>query len=114
MEILTAVGTMAVVAAVLFMAWWFTKKIAGGSAYRGQSRYMKVIDRVAVAQDRSIILIRTGKKIYMAGVASSEITLLAEMEESDLIPITGQTESPFQDISFKELIQKVGGKKKDG
>ncbi|MBC5689349.1 flagellar biosynthetic protein FliO [Mediterraneibacter sp. NSJ-55] len=114
MEILTAAGTMAVVAAVLFLAWWCTRKLAGGSAYRGQSRYMKVIDRVAVAQDRSIILIQTGQKIYMAGVASSEITLLAEIEEDDLVPITGQTESPFQDVSFKELIQKVGGKKKNG
>ena len=112
--IFTAVGTLAVVIAVLFAAWWFTRKIAGGGRLGVQSRYMKVIDRIPVSQDKSIILVRVGDSIYMAGVASSGITLLATLREEDLETIAPQMDSPLGNVDFKELIQKIGGRKNHG
>ena len=56
--IFTALSTMLIIIAVLFAAWWFTKKIASGSRFSSQSRYMKIIDRIPLAQDRFIVLIQ--------------------------------------------------------
>lgn len=111
---LTAVGTLAVVIAVLFAAWWFTRKIAAGAQLGAQSRYMKVIDRIPVSQDKFIILVQAGEYIYMAGVASNGITLLATLKEGDLELLSAQEDSPLGNLDFKELLQKVGGRKNRG
>ena len=103
----TAAGTLAVVVAVLFAAWWFTRKVAGGAGASGRSRYMRIIDRIPLSQDKSIILVQIGEKIYMAGVAPSSISILAEMSEKPE-ELPDQPAAPFADMNFKELMQKIG------
>ncbi len=107
--IITALGTLLIVIAVLFAAWWVTRKIAGSGQFGGRSRYMKIIDRMPVAQDRFLVLVRLGEKVYLLGVASSEITFLAEMEgEPDPLQESEQT-APVP-MDFRELMKKLGRK----
>lgn len=108
-SILTGMGTLLAVAAVLIAAWWFTRRIAGSGQFGGRSRYMKIIDRMPLAQDKYLALVRLGEKIYLVGVAASEISLLAQMEEEpEPLPQTDQTVPGAAD--FRELMKKIGRK----
>ena len=99
------------VVGILYLTWWMTKKYALTMSGGRQSRYMKIIDKIAVAQDRFIFLISIGETVYVMGVAAGSITLLTKLDEDDLLPLEDQTEMPLQGVDFKELIQKIGGKK---
>ena len=103
----TAMGTLLIVVCILFAAWWFTRKVAGGGRLNIQSRYMRIIDRIPVSQDKFIILLQVGDKIYLAGVAASSVTLLAELDEEpeELPPRQMQN---LTEVNFKELFQKMG------
>ncbi len=112
--IFTAIFTLAVIVAILFAAWWFTKKVASGSSFSSpQSRYMKIIDRIPLAQDRFIVLVQVEEKVYMAGVTASQITLLAELDkEPEMLQAQPLTTAP--DVNFRELFQKVRGRRNNG
>lgn len=103
--IFTAFSTLIVIIAVLFAAWWFTKKIASHGSFSPQSRYMKIIDRIPLSQDRFIVLVQTGEKVYMAGVTASQITLLAELDQE---PEALQPPAAPPEMNFRELFQKAG------
>ncbi len=105
--IITAFSTLIVIIAVLFAAWWFTKKLASGGSFSPQSRYMKIIDRIPLSQDRFVVLIQVEEKVYMAGVTASQITLLAELDQEPEA-LKGQPSATPPEINFRELFQKAG------
>lgn len=107
--IITGLGTLLMVAAVLFAAWWFTRRLAGSSQFGSRSRYMKVIDRMPVAQDRFLVLVQVGEKVYLVGVASSEITLLADMDQEPA-PLQEADQASPAAVDFRELMKKMGRK----
>ena len=114
---LTVATTLVIVAAILFFAWWFTRKLATGTAFRSaqQSEYMKIIDRIPVTQDKAIIIVRAGENHYMIGVSQAGLSLLAQIDEDDLLPIPPVVYEPtLGDVNFKDILQKIGGRKKDG
>ncbi len=108
--ILTGMGTLLIIVAVLVGAWWFTRKVAGSGQFGGRSRYMKMIDRMPLAQDKYLALVQLGKKIYIVGIAASEITLLGEMEEEPE-PLEPPDLTVPGAVDFRELMNKIGRKK---
>ena len=115
MGFFSTIGTLIMVGLILFFAWWCTKRLAMGTQGAMQSRYMKLLDRIPVSQDKSIILVQVGEKYYVLGVASSAINVLAELDKEEMIPFEpSAAESMIAGMNFKELLQKIGGKERDG
>lgn len=89
-----------------FTTRWLARRTGGG---RGKG-IIKIIDRQFVAQDKSFLVVRAGKKILLVGQTSHSITKLAELDEEDLI-----VDDPDQGTDFTSVLRmalkKLGGDK---
>jgi len=60
---------------------YMTKKVNNVS----NTNNMKIIERVAFAQDKGLLIIEVCKKYYLIGFANNNIEILKELEETDLL-----------------------------
>lgn len=113
--ILTAIGTLLIVVLILYLAYVCTKFIGRGMGLKAGSRCMRIRDQIAMGRDRSAVIVQIGTRFFLVGITTSQISLLAELEEEDLIPFQDPEteEKPYPD--FKVLMDKIGrGNKKNG
>ena len=90
----------AVVLALFFAGMFFLRKYLlrkrPGAVRSGT--YMKVLDRLAISQDKMIILIETGNKILIVGVAPQKMDTLAEFTKEEFGEMKdGANENPSGD-----------------
>lgn len=109
--IFSAVFTLAVIILILYLTYVCTKMIGKNSIHRGKSRYIKIVDQIVLAQDKSVAIVQVGEQYHLIGIASGQITMLSEVDESQLIPLT-TSETTQQPPDFKELLLKLGNKRK--
>lgn len=92
------------IVAVLFLAYYLTRFYAKKfGATLGNSRNIKVIDRIPVGKGSSIAIIELQEKQYMVGITEHSINLLTELECNLPVAVDEQmpniAEAPF----FKTL-----------
>jgi len=68
-------------------------------------RYMKVLDRIALSKENSIIVVKIGEKAYAVSSSSREINILFELPQEEIIRIENTKELPQYD-DMKELFRK--------
>ncbi len=77
---------------------------------------MQMLDRLPLGQDKAVAIVRAGSRYYMIGIASSQITLLAELSEED-IPKEALEVAPFPGAegyeSFKKILKKYTDRNRD-
>lgn len=114
--IFTAIGTLAVVVLILYLAYVVTKYIGRGVGAGARSGCMRVRDQIPLGRDRAAAIVQIGTRFFLVGITGSQISMLAELEEDELIPFQDTNTiqgKPYPD--FREMIDKLGrGKKKDG
>lgn len=97
--ILSLLGTFIVILLIIYASFRFSKYIGQKTNSFGQSKNIKVIDNIPIGQDRFISIVNVGKKYFLIGITSSEITFLKELSEDEIVlpdeNITGT-------VSFKE------------
>ena len=76
---------------------------------RQRGTNMQMLDRLPLAQDKSVAVIRVGSRYYLIGIASSQITFLSELSEEDVRK--GVSDFPPQTgtegyESFKNILKK--------
>lgn len=111
---LSTFGTWLIVVLILVFVWWCARKLTYTSQGGLQSKYMKIHDRIVLSQDKSIILVQIGEKYYLLGVASSSINIISEVSKDDIVEFTSDNQNIMSGLNFKELLQKAGGKNKNG
>ncbi|MGI6707466.1 MAG: flagellar biosynthetic protein FliO [Clostridia bacterium] len=72
---------------VLWLAYWTSRWIASRSAQFTQGKYLKMIDRIMVGNDKWITLVQLGDKIYMIGITGQRIEQIGETDISRLAPL---------------------------
>lgn len=73
---------------------------------------MQMLDRLPLGQDKAVAVIRTGSRYYLIGIASSQITLLAELTEEE-VPKETAVPSSFGAEgyeNFKNILKKYTDK----
>jgi flagellar protein FliO/FliZ len=70
---------------------------------------MQMLDRLPLGQDKAVAIVRMGSHYYLIGIASSQITLLAEVSEDDINMEMNESSLPaggegYPD--FKKLLKK--------
>lgn len=74
-------------------------------------RYMKILDRVALSKENSILVVKIGEKAYAMSSSSKEISVLFEVPKEEIVSIESIKELPqYEDV--KELFKKHILKKK--
>lgn len=93
---------------VLYGSYVCTKKVAKLSYRGGQSRYMKIEDRLLLGQDQYLTIVLVGEKRYLLGVTGGKISVLSEIEEGSLLELQPENKSFSSNVSFKDLMTKFG------
>lgn len=96
---------------ILFILY-LSLKYGGNKLQKLQDgRYMKILDRVALSKENSIIVVKIGEKAYAMSSSSKEISILFEVPKEEIINIESVKELPqYEDM--KELFKKHILKKK--
>lgn len=112
--VVESLATIAVFGAVLVVATWGLRRVAGGRA-RGP---LEILARQPLDARRSIFLVRVGKRVLVVGAADGALTRLgstsleavrAELDESSARPEAGEAEPGRR--SFRDALTRVLGPK---
>lgn len=95
------------VAVILYLSYVCSKKLGGGSLPgTGMPKNIRVVDKAFLGREKSVVIIRVGRKDYLLGVSQEGIRLLKELEEGQVIleEEDGQKKPPrFSDIFRNRL-----------
>ena len=86
----------------------------GGTKLRKlqDGRYMKILDRVALSKENSIVVVKIGDKAYAVSSSSKDISILFEIPSEEILKIENTKELPqYEDM--KDLFKKHILKKED-
>ena len=104
-------GALILFIGILFVAYWATRMTGKRFSLQGvQSKYIELLDQVALGPDRALLLVRVAGKVLLLGVSSQRVTYITELDPNEFSGPneTQQRSSPFSD-SLKSAIEKGWG-----
>ena len=117
-DLLSLIGILVVMAGILAGAYFFTRWAGKGlgtlPGLSGQN--LRVLDRISVGRDQSVLVVRAGERYFLVGAAPSGVGLLAELspEEGAVWERAScPQEGTGTGAGFQQLFQKILDKKKD-
>ncbi len=117
-EIGALLGMLSAVLGVLVLAWLFTRYLAGrapglGGFLPGRSGKLRLLERMPLGREQSLVVVRAGEKVLLLGVTGSGISLLRELsaEEAAAWDSEAQAASPAAGpetpIPFRDALRDV-------
>lgn len=114
-EVLQLIWALVVVAAVLVLAWLFTRFVAGrmsGGAPLGLSKDkpVKLLAQLPVGREQRVLLVQVGEQCYLLGAAQGGVTLLDKLsleEAENLRRLAAPAAEPGEKMGFQEALKKV-------
>lgn len=96
--------------AILFAAYLTTRFVGSRAVRITRGKYIKVIDKIVLANDRWLCVVQVGEEYCLIGVTGNNITLLKDISSSSLIPLEIDNSNQFNNIFSKYMNNR---KKKD-
>ncbi len=99
MAVLSMVGTLLLVIAVLVAAYFATRMVAKG--YGGSlstRRNMEVLDRLPLGKDQSLLVVRVGGRVLLLGCTPNHIQALEELNPGDYEKAEAAASQPGTDF----------------
>lgn len=118
-EIGALIGMIAAVAAVLCLAYFFTKYFAGKNLAgmgiprsRGKGGQLRLLDRMPLGRDQYLAVVEVGNACLLLGVTGSQVTLLRELSAEEAALWKANLESlsdgqPGAPVSFQDALKEV-------
>ncbi|MTK08063.1 MAG: flagellar biosynthetic protein FliO [Hungatella sp.] len=107
-SVISLMSVLIITILILYLSYIFTKSIGKGMGLKRGGNYMQMLDRLPLGQDKAIAVVRAGSHYFLIGIASSQITVLAELTEEDILkskdipnPQTGDGYPDFMSILKK-------------
>ncbi len=94
----TSVGTgniivmVLVLVAIIFAAYYVTRFITGKAVRMMRSQKMHIVDRMAIAHDKQIMILQVGDEAHLIGITGSQISELARLSP-DILEERGEERS---------------------
>lgn len=114
-SVISLVSVLILTALILYLSYVFTKSLGRGMGLKRRGSCMEMLERLPLGQDKAIAIVRTGNRYYLIGIASSQITLLAELPEE----IQKELAAPSPDfgdgkgaVLFQDILKKYAGRHK--
>jgi flagellar biosynthetic protein FliO len=95
---------------VLVLAYLTTRWLSSSSLGRRGKGIIEILDRQPAAQDKSLLVVRVGKKILLVGVSSQNITKLTELDEDDISAASSPSDQDFASALKSALGRRLGGR----
>lgn len=77
------------------------------------SKYMKIIDRMALSKDNSIMIVQMGEKYYLMSSCNGRVEILKEISGDEMKKYNITQESNVHRNTINEYINKLRNKKED-
>lgn len=80
--VLSLIGSILLFVLVLFLAWFCTRWVGkryGLRTMAGGSK-MKVLDRMALGADRSLVVVRLENRVWLLGVTAHHVSKIEELD----------------------------------
>jgi flagellar protein FliO/FliZ len=105
--------TLVLVLAVVFYLTWLTTRFVAGKSRMGMGRFMKVVDRMAIGQDKSILVVKIGGSYCVVGVSSHDMRLIKTLSEEEAEAFETQGNAASTGTATEEMfrnMQSFGGR----
>ncbi len=107
--------TFIAVVLIIYLSYLFSKYVGKGMAKGGSSRYMRLLDQIALGPDRQIAVVQIGDRYLLVGIASGQINVLTEIEDEDLLPLSpDEGETGMKTPDFRAIMGKLSDMTKKG
>ena len=115
-SIVTGLGTLLIIIAILFLTYIVTKYIGnrmGAGRYAGGvSHYLGIVDRMFLGQEISVALIRVSERIFLVGITNDNINLLTEIKEEELTELSLPEVENSAGAANKDMMDRLKDRKK--
>lgn len=116
------IALVAATAAVIALAYWFTRHIVGGLHWNGFEMQQKggqlgVLAQTSLGKDQRVAVLQAGERFFLVGITPQSVSLLAELTKEEAgawlkEPPTGAArEIPFQQALLEKLQRGNRGEK---
>jgi len=95
----------------MYMSYLFTKFVGNRSSVMNKAQYMKVIDRLAIGQDRCLMIVEVQNAHYLVSATTKEIRILKELDGFEVVITQPPAPMSFTE-SFKTVLGNVMQRKK--
>ncbi|MCY6370379.1 flagellar biosynthetic protein FliO [Clostridium ganghwense] len=75
-------------------------------------RYMKILDRMPLSKENSLLITKIGGKGYVISSTQGRVEILKELDEEELIKFE-ESKNNFEQVSVKDMVKKLKIKKED-
>ena len=82
-SVLTLIFSLLGTAIILYLCYVFSKFLSKKVNDISTSANMKIKERVALAQDKGLVIVEVCGKLYLVGFANNGIEILKELDEAD-------------------------------
>lgn len=103
--VLSIVFSFVLVVGILFLAYFSTKWLSKKMSTQGNTRYIKVLDRVMLGQDKSIVVVKIAGKTMAVAMTSHTAVKLCDIDEASVEPAPPPQGMDFSSI-FKNYLAK--------
>lgn len=104
---------------IIFFAYFGTRWISTKYKNMTSGKYIKILERIALSQDKMLVLAQLNDKVYFLGISGQHIETITSMDSSELPKVEEENhlKNDFNAI-FKELLKNQlpfykGGNKSD-
>ena len=115
-SIITAVTTLLIVVAILFLTYIFTKyvgtKMSVGRYAGGSSRYIRVMDQTLLGQESSVALVNISGRVFLLGITGQNVNLLTVLRDDELTELSAPENANYAGAAFKDVIERLKDRKK--
>lgn len=112
-DFMSLIGAFLAIALVLYLSYRFSKFMATSFNDMGSKGNIKILERVALGQDKGLAVAQISGKYYLLGISNNGISLLMDMP--DYTPLKPQANGKnFGEVLKENLAkrksEKAGGK----
>lgn len=102
-------GMIVAMVLVIGGAYWFTRHVVGGQAFRslsglGKHEDLRLLVQLRLGKDQSVAVVQAGQRYFLVGLTPQSISLLAELspeEAAQWIPAPAPTDG-VQPPTFRQ------------
>ncbi len=109
-DLLSLLGTLAVIVFVLAMAYVFTRYVAGHTISGGLAKggeHLSVIAQLSLGREQKLILVRLGERCLLLGVTQSSIVCLRELSAEETAELQQKAAAEPAARSFHSILRSV-------
>lgn len=109
-EIFSLLLSLAGIVAVLFVTYYGTRWITARADKMSQSKYMNVVDRIMLGQNKYLAIVEISGRYYLLSVADSNISIIKEL---DALALNENNRGTGTEESFAGVFSKIIGNLKN-